>query len=234
MSNCHACYWSDRDPKSREQIIHEEPDYLAQGIKPGTQPPDVRIVKACGKGQHYFKSYGAQDHDCSKFAEQEAVEAEDEAEAAEKRAQWRSPTSRHALPKTINSLPLIEVMSEKNNEAYELLVNVMGMRFEDFGTLVKNLDDMNIRGAQIPIALDYAETIDDLIRCAKDRESAIVYHVNTHYDNVTKEKAVQRGAHKYGHKKAKPLGTDAGIKMVSYGKIKRKLKKPMKSKYKKA
>jgi hypothetical protein len=200
MSNCHTCHWADRDPKSGEQVIHKEPDFLAPGIDPVTgNVPDIRIVKSCGKGAFYYKTYGARDHDCKKWEDGKQAAAVEAAVEAEKAKTWETPTSRPKLPKTENMLELIEVMAEKHSPAFDILFDVMGSHYEKLLKLIKDLDDMNIRGRQIVIAREAGTSTDQWLTMVSARAKQLVQYVNDNYDNVDKEEAVQRGASKYGH-----------------------------------
>jgi hypothetical protein len=207
MSNCHTCHWADRDPKTGVQVIHKEPDFLSPDIDPRTgNVPDVRIVQSCGRGVFYYKTYGARDHDCKKYEDAAKAQAAEAAEEEEKSKEWKTPTSRAKLPKTENSLQLIEDMAEKHTPAFDLLFDVMGLHFEKLVPLIKNLDDMNIRGKQIMLALDYSDgDIESLAHNAKVRSTGMIAYVNENYANVDKEKAVKRDASKYGHGPAKRI-----------------------------
>lgn len=205
MSNCHTCHWADRDPETGEQVIHMEPDFLNPSVKPGGAVPDVRVVHSCGRGAHYYRTYGQRDHDCAKFEDAtEAAEAQEKL-VAKKRKTWKSPTSRAKLPQTTNSLQLIEDMSEGSTEASNIFFDVMGLRFEKLGALIKNLDDMNIRGKQVDLAFGLYDDLDKFIDAAERRSSKMVEFVNKHFANVDKEEAVRRGASKYGHGPAKKI-----------------------------
>lgn len=225
MANCPGCYWADRDPKTRKQVVQTEPDFLAQNMKPGGDVPDVRVVKSCGAGAFFFKSFGAQSHNCKKFIDNKQAEAEDAAAAETRRAEWKHPTSRAGLPKTQNVLELIEVMAEKDNEAFDILFTVMGYP-EKIGPFIEDLDDMNIRGPQIKIALEAAGDIEDLITLATERAKGLVTYVNENYENSAEERAVKEGAARYGHGPAKKRRKESAPRVMSLSKLKKVRQKP--------
>jgi hypothetical protein len=184
------------------QVKHIEPDYLSQTVKPGAELPDIRIIKSCGAGAHFYKNFGHQDHNCNKFEDESEAQAAEEADIEEKRKAWSHPTSRIRLPATRNVMLVIERMAAKNNEAFDILTDLMALHFDEFAKTVSHLDDMNIRGGQIVFAHKYAGTLDRLIVCARERDPDMVAEVNRLYPYSEKEEAVERGAHLYGHKVA--------------------------------
>jgi hypothetical protein len=167
---------------------------------PESEPPDVRVVKHCAKNVSYFRGYGAMDHQCPHFMDEKAGKAAEAAETEKGRKAWKHPTERKQLPSTSNVLALMTIMHEDNIEAGDILIEAMALGMSYISELIENLNDMNIRGAQIPIAAAYVDNvIGDLCDLAKTRDALLVDYVNDNYVDANIEEAVTHGAHRYGH-----------------------------------
>lgn len=205
MSNCHKCYWADRDGDTHLQAVHMEPDFLNPYIGPGDSPPDIRIVQSCGVGSSFWKNFGAQDHNCNKFVDEADQQELEQGEIADKRATWAHPTSRTQLPKTQNTMLIIERMAGGSNAAFNILTDLMAYHFDYMVPTITHLDDMNMRGDQIAIAFSYAGDLRNLIELARARDKGMIGAVNSGYKKSKEEKAITRGAHLYGHKPGKTI-----------------------------
>ena len=201
MANCHNCWWADFNPDSPTlHTIHEEPDYL-QMKGPFSEAPMIRIVQSCGKGQSFFKTYGMRDHDCPKFETPDEYQAALDSDIAAKRAEWKHPTNRKKMDAGANGFAAIAALQEGDDDAYKFLVDLMFIDLQVFTEIVIGLDDMNMRGAQIMRAVDYADNhMAKLLEAVRNRDPAMVAYVNENYPKSNEEEAVERGASLYGHK----------------------------------
>jgi len=208
MANCHKCWWADYHPDApTKHVIHEEPDYL-QMKGPFSEAPMIRIVQSCGKGQTYFKTHGAQDHDCPKFELPDKHQASLDKEVAAIREEWSHPTSRKKMEAGQNALAALSVMQEGSDDAYNYLIDLMFFDLEAFTEIVTGLDDMNIRGHQLAMVFDYYDRDVAKVRAfVHERDVKVIRWINKVYAKSNEEEAVQRGAHLYGHKESNNAGT---------------------------
>lgn len=124
--------------------------------------------------------------------------------ATEARPVWCDPklTTRKWMSWKGNAFEAITALQENNNEAFNILVDIVGLGDNVFNEVAQNLDDMNIRGEQIVLAYQYAgKKQDSFIEMVNNRIPAMIEHVNAQWPKAFMERAVPSGAHKYMHKK---------------------------------
>ncbi len=201
MAQCKDCFHADRNPETGERSLVEVPDMLAK-TKPGKDPPMVRQVSSCGLAKGYFKTFGSfGTHNCATFEDASEKEGELREQLRDASEGFELVTSRKKLPVTTNSLSLIEIMAEEDDDAYSILLDAMSMGLLFMSRLITNLNDMNIRGPQIASAFEYTgRSMIDLGHVADLRSEWLVKWVNDHCDNDITGPAVQRYAAELGHK----------------------------------
>lgn len=207
MARCINCWWADFNPQN--PMLHQismEPDYTAK-MKPGGIPPEVRVVKTCGKGQFWFQGHNPVEHKCEHFL-LFAIGKHDQERADKAKVEgWSTPTQRKQLPPVQNAFVVMGAMAENNEAAYNALVDFIGLNdMEGLTWTIFHLNDMNIRGDQINHALKFAGgDIKRLQALATERSEDMVAYVNENYEHSDKEEAVKEGAARFGHKKTLKL-----------------------------
>lgn len=201
MVNCISCFWANFDNETQIRHVITEPDIFAK-VKPGQPVPSVEVVKSCGEGCHYFKSYGpTAEHTCDKWSDAEKVEEANRDQYEQMADGFELETTRVRLPSTDNMLVLMEKMSEGVDEVFLILLDVFSLPDPVAIThLIHNLNDMNVRGPQIVEAFKFAGS-DHKALCdlAHDRDDDLINHVNKSCDNVNTGPAIKRFAASFGH-----------------------------------
>lgn len=209
LVSCGNCWNADRDPDTGARQIIEETDATAQISQVGGNLPTVRVVKSCGVGMTYYKTYGATGHhSCKKFYDAQICIDEAQAAVEEAAADFELETTRTKLPDNANSLLHIELMSEEDPTAFDALLQAMTEGMGIFTDVVLNLDDMNIRGEQLAWAFTFADNdITTLQGLAVERDPAMIKYVNKAVPPSEKGPAVERFASEFGHHAKMPPST---------------------------
>jgi hypothetical protein len=199
---CGSCWFADYNPKlPHRHAFVEEPDIFAN-MKPGDEPPMIRVIKSCYAKQTEYVMKGLNgQHTCGSWQSYEQNFKIAEQQDAIERARWPHATERTQLPFKVDLFECFTLMAESHGPAFDMMFDMVGVLQDATGEVLQDLNDMNIRGEQMPLALKFAgDNLHRLAALAKERNKALVAYVNENYNYPGLELAVTSGAHRNGHK----------------------------------